>query len=128
MVDLCERAADWLRYKGFKDVFVKRLDQFSGKEAIVIRPFPTTTVGRYFDRERDEQYIYQITVRRRSEQKAIEDCYAVAEALNEAYLPSTNGSYIFIDQEIYTEPQQQELEEANFYAWQVRIVAYITRK
>ena len=127
MIDICERARDWLEAEGFKDVHVKRLDQFTGKEGIVIRPFPTTTTDHYYDRSTSQTYVYQVTVRRRSEAKAIEDCFAVANTLDGAYLPSKNGSYGFVDQEIYTEPQEQELEEANYYAWQVRMVATITR-
>ena len=127
MIDLCERAKDYLEAKGFKGVYIKRLDEFTGKEAIVIRPLSLTAIDEYYDRSSSDEYVYQITVRRRSEYEAMNICSEVAKALDGAYLPSENDSYLFIDQETYTEPQEQELEEANFYAWQVRMVAKLAR-
>ena len=128
MIDICERAKKLLEEAGFTNVSLKRLDETTGKEGIVIRPMPTTTVDRYYDRSRGEQYVYSITVRRRSERDAIDDCFKIAGLMRYASLDSGNGSYEFVEQEIYTEPQEQFLDEQNFYGWQVRIMATITRK
>lgn len=126
MIDLVDRARDFLADHGY-EAHVKRLDAFTGKEGIVLRRVPSTVTGRYFDGGEAVSYIYQVVVRRRSEREAMEQCCDIAELLKGAWLESGNGSYAFVGQEVYTEPQELKLDEANYYAWEVRIEASISR-
>jgi len=124
-VDLVDRVRDALLLNGHADAHVKRLDSFTGKEGICIRRLPSTTVNRYIDRSRTAEYVYQVVVRRRSERAAMDECCDIADLLDGMRVESGNGSYRFSSQEVYTEPQELELDEANFYAWHVRMVASI---
>lgn len=126
MIDLVDRARDFLAAKGY-EAHVKRLDSFTGKEGIVLRRVPSTVTGRYFDGTESVSCIYQVIVRRRSERQAMEECCDIAALLKDAWLGSGNGSYAFVGQEVYTEPQELALDEAGFFAWEVRLEASITR-
>lgn len=122
--DICESARAVLAANGI-EASLKRLDSFTGREGTVIRSVPSATVDRYYDRSRVVAAIYQVACRSRSEKTAKETAERVADALAWAEVPSLNGSYRFIDQEIYTEPSEMELEEDGFYAYQVTIRAEI---
>lgn len=126
MIDLIDVAKDFLVYRGF-DAYVKRLDQFTGREGIVVRRVPSRVTSRYFDGGEALSYIYQVIVRRRSGREAMETCCEIADLLKHAWLASRNGSYSFHGQEVYTGPQELELDEANFSAWEVRFEASISR-
>lgn len=124
MIDLIDRAKDLLAERGY-DAHAKRLDSFTGKEGVVLRRVPSTVTERYLDRSESVSYLYQVVVRRRSERQAMEECCEIAELLADAWLDSGNGSYSFVGQEAYTQPQELALDEAGFYAWQARIEARI---
>ena len=126
MIDLVDMARSYLAERGY-EAHVKRLDEFTGREGIVLRRIPSTVTERYFDGGEAVSYVYQVIVRRRSERRAMEECSDIAELLKDAWLESGNGSYAFGGQEIYTEPQELALDEAGFYAWEARLVASITR-
>lgn len=126
MIDLVYRASRFLAESGY-EAHVKRLDEFTGREGIVLRRIPSAVTERYFDGGEAVSYVYQVIVRRRSERRAMEECCDIAELLKDAWLDSENGSYAFEGQEIYTEPQELALEETGFYAWETRIKASITR-
>lgn len=126
MIDLVDRAKEFLAEKGY-EAHVKRLDQFTGKEGIVLRRVGGAVTGRYFDGGESVSCIYQVVVRRRSEREAMEQCCDIAELLKDAWLESENGSYSLVGQEAYTEPQELALDEAGFYAWEARIEASISR-
>ena len=128
MIDLHERVKTYLESKGFTGVSLKRLDSFTGKEGIVIRAMPKTLVESYYDGVRVYDQPYQIIVRRRSEAEAMETCASIADALEGVILQSANGSFVphgSSGQQVYTAPQELALEEANFYAWHVRMTARI---
>lgn len=122
--DICESARAVLAENGI-EASLKRLDSFTGKEGTVIRAVPSATVDRYYDRSRTVAAIYQVACRSRSERTAKETAERAADALAWAEVPSLNGSYRFISQEIYTEPAEMDLEEDGFYAYQVTFRAEI---
>jgi len=126
VIDLVDKAADYLRAKGYKDASVRRLESLIGREGIVVRRLPTIPTGTYQDRTRSLDYLYQVVVRRGSERQAMEECSDIAELLCNTTLMSGNGSYRMSAQDIYTEPQELPLEDTGFYAWEVRICASIT--
>jgi hypothetical protein len=126
-IDLVDVAVDFLQSKGYSDTVKRRLDSLTGREGIVVRRQPSTVTNRYQDRGKGISYIYQVVVRRRDEQLAMEQCSAIAALLEEATLESINGTYRFIGSEVYTEPQELELEDDGFYAWEARIEALIAQ-
>jgi hypothetical protein len=127
MIDLVDTAAQQLKEAGYADVHKKRLDTLTGCEGIVIRRLPYTVTEHYQDSSKTLSYLFQVIVRRRDEQLAMEQCSDIGELLDGAFIPSNNGSYIFTGCETYTEPQELELEENGFYAWEVRMEATIER-
>lgn len=130
MIDLHERAKAYLEAKGYDGVSLKRLDQFTGKEGIVVQLVPASLVESYYDGTQVFDQPYRVTVRRRSEAEAMQVCSDIAETLEGATLESANGSYAPADtqgQQIYTAPQELALEEANYYAWYVQMHARIER-
>ena len=128
MIDLCERAARLLTESGLEGVSLRRLDEITGKEGIVVRRMPSTVSESYYDGTRVLDAPYEVIVRRRSEERAMEECSLAAEMLEGVTLESSNGSYRpsgTDGQQVYTAPQEMALEEANFYAWHVRMHAAI---
>lgn len=124
MIDLVEGVKALLVENGF-DAHVKRLDAFTGKEGVCVRRLPSSAAAKYMNRKRCVGYLYQVVVRRRSEREAMEECEDIARILESARVESANGSYGFTSQEVYTEPQELEIDEAGFYAWHVRMIASI---
>lgn len=128
MIDLHERAKAYLEAKGFTGISLKRLDSFTGKEGIVIRAMPKTLVESYYDGTAVYDQPYQIIVRRRSEAEAMETCSSIAETLEGVILASARNEYQphgTDGQKVYTAPQEMALDEADFYAWHVRMTARI---
>jgi hypothetical protein len=126
-IDIVDVCATYLQEHGFTDALKRRLDSTTGREAIIVRRLPTLSEATYMDGSQTLGYLYQIIVRRKSEEDAMTTCSDIAELLSDAYLPSANGSYVFTSQEIYTYPQELRLEEQGFYAWETRIHATIER-
>ena len=125
MNDLVDRARDLLRGAGH-DAHAKRLDSFTGREGVCVRRISPTRVETYMDGTRAVDLAYQAVVRRRSESDAMTECIDIADMLDGADVPSANGSYLFESQEVVAGPQELELDEALFYAWECRVVAHIT--
>ena len=50
MTDLLEVAKSYLEGLGYQGVWLKRLDEFTGSEGIVLRRMPETVTDRYMDR------------------------------------------------------------------------------
>lgn len=117
---------NYLEEHGYK-AHVKRLDSFTGKEGICIRQISMIPTCSYYDGEREYSLIYQIIVRRRSEEAARNVCAEIFELLLDADLSSENGSYRFYRNEVYTPPQELSLSENLFYAWETRFVATVER-
>lgn len=122
--DMCESARDYLAGHGIQ-ASVKRLDSFTGKEGVCIRRVPSATVDRYYDGRRTIAAIYQVVVRSRSERTAMETADRIAELMDGAYIPSNGGKYQFINQEVYTEPEELDTEEPGFFAYQLMLRAEI---
>lgn len=127
VIDIPDVVASILRSDGY-DVSVKRLDATRNTEGVVIRRIPATVTDRYLDRDKVIEYIYQVIVRNRSEEEAMEQCCMIAESLDGKSITSENGSFVMIGcQEVYTEPQELALDELGFFAWETRISAQIVR-
>lgn len=125
MIDLVDNVRDFLKDAGYENVTTKRLDETTGREGVVVRRVPYTVSERYYTRTKAINYTYQVIVRQRSEFKAMQMCEEIAQVLEDAYIPSENGSYEFVGQETYTEPQELDLGESGFFVWEVRITAQI---
>lgn len=131
MIDLCERAARLLTEAGLEGVTLKRLDGTTGREGVVVRAMPCTAVESYYDGERTLDAPYEVIVRRRSEERAMEECSLAAEALEGVTLASGNGSYEPVGsdgQQVYTAPQELALDGSGMYAWHVRMHAWISTR
>ncbi|MEY8460139.1 hypothetical protein AALA69_03295 [Eggerthellaceae bacterium 24-137] len=126
--DLIDRARDHLRANGLPDACAKRLDSFTGKEGTVVRLLSEKTEFVDYAGEEERSVLYQVVARRRSEADAEEACRLAARVLDGAYIPSANGSYRFEWQEVASHANEIELDESLFYAWEVRVRAYITIK
>lgn len=126
MIGLIDVAEKRIRDAGFGKTYFRRLDSSAKREGIVIRVLPATTLGRYFDGSRDVRYYFQIIVKRRSEERAMNECDAIADLLERADLSSEDGSYSVTSCVVDSEPQELELNESNMYAWKVVLMASIT--
>lgn len=125
-IDLVDVAAQYLQQHGF-ETSKRRLDSTTGREGIIVRRISYTVQAAYMDGWEALAYIWQVVVRSRSEDKAMSDCVAITQLLEDAALESQNNSYVFSSQTVYTSPQELRLEEAGFYAWQVRFSTTIER-
>lgn len=121
MIDVTEQAKALFEGEGYKPVYLKPLDEMTGKEGIVIRKLPSTFDGRYQDRSRNLAYLWQVIVRTREPRKGQETAEALARLCDTAQLPSGNRSYWFVAQEIYTPVEELELSESLFYAYAFRV-------
>lgn len=127
MTDLLEVAKAYLEGLGYAGVQLKRLDEFTGPEGIVLRRMPETVTDRYMDGTTASDWTWQAIVVRRSEREAMEVCEELARALRFAPLDSENGSYRLIENDVYTAPQEMTADEEGFFAWQVQFTAHIWR-
>ena len=128
MIDLFEGVRDYLKDLGFGDVGVSRLDEAKGREGVVVLPMPRSVAQVYMDMSEEWVQPYQVVVRRRSEAQAMVECSDIADALEHVTIRSRNGSFRPADsqgQQIYTAPQELQLDEEGFYAWHVRMSARI---
>lgn len=120
MIDVVERAKALYEENGYS-VSLKRLDTFTGREGIVLRKLPSTFVDRSYDGYRTLDYLWQVVVRTRDPRKGQETAEALARLTDLEPLPSANGSYWFISQELYTPVEELDLDESNFYAFAFRV-------
>lgn len=127
MIDVTKSAKVLLKSKGI-EAGVRRLDSLEKKEGVIIRPLPYTTTGTHFDRTREISYLFQVVVKRRSELQAIGEISDIEGMLDGAYLSSLNGSYEGGACEVYTDPQELELNESGFSVYEVRFRVLITKR
>lgn len=125
--DLIDQVKACLEENGYK-VRIGRIDRMVGKEGICLREVHRRRVSSAWDREKTYAFVYQIVVRSRDQSRAEGDCWDITALLDGAVLDSANGSYEFDSQEVYTSPQELELKENLFYAWNVRFEALIRQK
>lgn len=125
MIDVPEQAAKLIKANGYKDVHLRRLDEFTGREGIIVRRIPSTVTGYDYMRSKELAYLYQVIVRTRSAKRGMETAEALERLLDGAELKSDNNSFFFVSQETYTPTQELELDEAGFYAYEFRIKAVI---
>ncbi|MEG2369204.1 MAG: minor capsid protein [Raoultibacter sp.] len=127
MIDVVDVAALKLKEAGY-ETSVKRLDELDSREGVVLRRLPATVTARYADLGQSVAYVFQAIVKRRDEERAIDDCEKITNLLVHADLASRNGSYVFTNAEVYTEPQELELNESGYFIWEARIRVNIYRK
>lgn len=127
MTDLLEVAKSYLEGLGYQGVWLKRLDEFTGPEGIVLRRMPETVTDRYMDRSQASDMVWQAIVVRRSEREAMETCEDLARVLRFAPLDSKNGSYMLVENDVYTQPQEMVADDEGFFAWQVQFTAHVWR-
>lgn len=121
MIDVVEQAKKLIEAEGYKNVTMQPLNAMTGREGIVLRKLPSTFTTRDYDRHRTLQYLWQVIVRTRSPKDGQETVEALSRLMETAQLHSGNRSYWFISQEIYTPPQELEMGEALFYAYEFRV-------
>lgn len=125
--DLIDRIQDYLAAGGFK-VSKKPFDAFTGIEGAYMFLMPATQLSRNFDRTRNMAQPFQIVVKRIDEQEALETCQEIEEYLDDAFIPSENGSYRMVNTEVYTPTQLIDLQDSKIpYAYMVRMVSEIVR-
>lgn len=115
---------DALRAMGY-DAHTKRLDAFTGREGIVLRPLAYSVTERDYAGGEAGDFAYRVIVRRRSAAQAEEDCRELA-----ALLPTVEAGAAarVAGCRVQVEPQELELDEAGFHAWEARIAAHIVRR
>ena len=124
MIDFTDQIAELLETEGFDGVTLKRLDQMTGSEGIVVQHLPEQVAESYYDGRIVCDLTARITVRMRSEEDAMQTCYAVAEELENRVIDSANGSYLPEDEyglQITSRPQELAVTEQNFYAWRCEV-------
>lgn len=125
-IDLIDRVVDVLKEYGIQSI-TKRFDSLVGKSGVCVRRYPSTIIARQFDMTREISWVYEVIVRDRSEEQAMNLCLEIEELLDDRRIPSSNGSYLMVSNEVYTASQELALDEANFYAWHVRLQADLMR-
>lgn len=103
----------------FPDVSTKRLDRFTGREGVVVRPMPTVIDEEFYDGSRLARLYFQVFVRRRDEDEARRACEGVARMLDGAWLDPDEGEAQG-PVEVYAWPQELELDEKAFTSWEAR--------
>lgn len=122
-IDYERRLRHFLSGEGYKGVLLGRFDQLTGREGIVIRKLPSTKSEQYYDGSFNLQRLVQVIVRRRIADDAIEECDWLANLLDGATIESANGTYQFVNQEVYTEPEEFPVYEEGFSTWSFRLRA-----
>ena len=116
-------AAKRLREAGFADASTRKLAELK-RGGIAVRRLPYTVIDSYFDGTRCLAYPIQVVVAREGELQAIDECCAIADLLPMADLRSENGTYRITSCEVYTEPQELEMEGYPA-VWECRLRAFI---
>lgn len=124
-IDLPDMAALCIERAGYENVYLKKLDELTGKTGIVVRRMPSAVTGRDYSGSVSLAFVYQVVVRLKSEVAAMQTASELCQLLDMADIPSGNGSYQFVAQEVYTTPQPLETGEKGFYAQEFRIKALI---
>lgn len=124
-IDLPDMAARYIQRAGYEGVTLRKLDEMTGKTGIVVRRIPSAITGRDYSGSVSLAFVYQVVVRLRSEVAAMQTAAELCELLDMAEIPSGNGSYQFVAQEVYTTPQSLETGESGYHAQEFRIKALI---
>ncbi len=129
MIDLfaiTRAARERLAEEGLGGAYTKRLDALTGKEGTVVRLVSSMVVDSHYDLGTCLDVTYQVVCRRLSEAEAMADCTAAATALQHHAHPIAGGQVV--DQEIYTPPQELELNESGYYAYETRLIAHVAQR
>ena len=122
-IDICEGVKTLLTAEGYTSIKLAR--EYEPTEGITVRHVPSAITQRYYDEGKTISYIYQVIVTRRSEEDAMDDAADIAALLDGATIDSTNGSYGFTGQELYTPPQELALTVGGLYEYELRISALL---
>lgn len=123
--EIIKRAKSTLEAHGIKGVYLRRLDEMTGKEGLIIRLLPITRSDTHFDLSECLQVPYQVIARFRSDSEAFEMCSKAVEILEHCVFP-IEGAHLS-DQEVYTYPQELEVSESGFYVYEARLTAQVVR-
>lgn len=125
--DFIERIQEILDSKGYRCV-MGRIDTLKGKEGICVYEINRRLISSDYGGENTYSLIYQVVVRSRDPDTAESECWNIAELLQTADIRSSDNSFSFNFQEVYTSPQELELRDTLYYTWQVRFNAEIRQK
>lgn len=124
-IDYERRLRHFISESGYSGVLLGRYDKLTGREGILIRRLPGVRDEHYMDGKHELQRLVQVIVRRRVADDAIEDCDWLADMLDGATIESANGTYKFVKQEVYTEPEEFAIYEDGFSTWSFRLRAFL---
>lgn len=130
MNDLMDRIADLLVSHGFKGVSLKRLDNLTDKEWLVLKQLPHVLIESYYGGENEYQYPFLIIARNRSAMGAEAICSDAVALLQGCNVKSANGSF-YPDEnghEVLEYPKELGIDKQGFYVWQAKMACTITTK
>ena len=104
----------------------KRLDAATGYDGAVVRWLGYTRTDAYDDGGECGNAVVQVVRRSESERAAMDDSDAMARLLEGEPIADGAG-YRVVGFEIYTWPQEMELDESGYYAWEFRMQYHIER-
>ena len=125
MRGMLEAAKALLAEAGF-EACTKRLEATTGYEGTVVRWLGYTRTERYADGGECGNAVVQLIRRGTSERAVMDDSEAQARLFDAEPMPEGEG-YRLVGQEIYTWPQELELDESGYYAWECKIQFHIER-
>lgn len=126
-MDFLDKVKEIIEAEGF-ECEIGRLETLKGRSGVCIREISRRRVSSDYGGECTYSYIYQVIVRDRDPEYAEKTCWLITEKLGCSRVDSANGSYEFDSQEVYTSPQELELKENLYFAWQVRFDAEIRQE
>ncbi len=131
-IDICDRAAEALRAAGIDAVLTQRIDRITGKDGVLVRMMPPSTVATYFDGTRRINCTLQVIAKSLDPTEAIAICDKACDVLKTADLTSKNGSYELADPAYPVEPDGDVEELAvgvdRRHVWAIRLVCQIIRQ
>lgn len=125
MREMLEAVKALLAENGF-EACTKRLDATTGYEGAVVRWLGYTRTERYGDGGECGNAVVQVVRRGESERAVMDGCEAMARLLDEEPIADGAG-YRVVGFEIYTWPQEMELDESGYYAWEFKMSYHIER-
>lgn len=121
-VELAGRAVEAARSAGIADASSKRLDAFTGREGVCIRPYSTRVVEEYMDGSATRAVTLQIVARRRSAMEAMGCCDAAVRAV------AADGLGGDDEPRVTAEPYELKIDEEQYHAWAARVEIEITEE
>lgn len=106
MIDLVDVAATMLEESGLAPIRIRPL--MDNEEGVCIRRVPSTVTSMYMDGTQEIAYLFELYIRRESEEQAINECETAINTLDMATIASKNGSYRFISCSIYSHLSEVE--------------------